>query len=468
MSSDNRTMTTPGTVTAPGGTAGSVTVPGSVTAAGTAPGRTGPVPVDALLLVSFGGPESPSDVMPFLRNVTRGRGVPDERLAQVAEQYRSLGGRSPINDQNRALLAALRAELAPLPVYWGNRNWSPFLVDALEAMRRDGVRRAACFVTSAFASYSGCRQYREDLARARAHLGPDAPELIKLRQYFDHPGFVLPMVDHVVGELATIPAGSRAQTRLVFVAHSIPLTQAADSGPDGDAYPRQLAAAAEVIVERVALRTGRRHPHDLVYASRSGPPGVPWLVPDVGDHLTALGSAGRAQAVVVVPVGFVSDHMEVVHDLDVVAAERAREAGLIFRRASTVGVDPRFVTMVRELLDERRYGHRPRAALSPLGPGHDVCPLWCCAPRGPGRRLPAAAGVPADERPDAPGPDVSGSDAPGSDVSGSDVSGSDVSGSDVSGSDVSGSDVPGPDVPGSGPVLEASEGARRDICDATT
>ncbi|AEH09218.1 Ferrochelatase [Candidatus Protofrankia datiscae] len=416
----------------------------------TAAGRTEPVGVDALLLVSFGGPEAPSDVMPFLRNVTHGRGVPDERLAQVAEQYRRLGGRSPINDQNRALLAALRAELAPLPVYWGNRNWSPFLVDALRAMRRDGVGRAACFVTSAFASYSGCRQYREDLARARAQLGPGAPELIKLRQYFDHPGFVLPMVDHVVDELATIPAASLARTRLVFVAHSIPLTQSADSGPDGDAYPRQLAAAAAVIVERVALRTGRRHPHDLVYASRSGPPSVPWLAPDVGDHLAALGSAGRTQAVVVVPIGFVSDHMEVIHDLDVMAAERARAVGLSFRRASTVGADPRFVTMVRELLDERRYGHRPRAALSPLGPGHDVCPLWCCAPRGPGRRLPAAAGVPADER---PGQDTAGHrpDAPDS---------------DVPDSDAPDGTAPGGDAPGSGPApLETSDGAHRDICD---
>ncbi len=384
----------------------------------TTTGQAEPVHIDALLLVSFGGPESPSDVVPFLRNVTRGRGVPEERLTRVAEQYRRFGGRSPINDQNRALLAALRVELAPLPVYWGNRNWSPFLADALERMRRDGVGRAACFVTSAFASYSGCRQYRENLAQARAQVGPGAPELIKLRQYFDHPGFVLPMVDHVVDELATIPAALREETRLVFVAHSIPLAQAASSGPDGDAYPRQLAAAAEVIVDRVALRTGRRHRHDLVYSSRSGPPAVPWLAPDVGDHLAALGSAGDTRSVVVVPIGFVSDHMEVVHDLDVMAAARAQAAGLSFRRASTVGTDPRFVTMVRELLDERRRGDLSPAALSPLGPSHDVCPLWCCAPRPPGRRLPAAAGVPADEEPDrnttGGGPDApdGGPDAP--------------------------------------------------------
>ncbi len=366
----------------------------------TTTGQAEPVHVDALLLVSFGGPQSPSDVVPFLRNVTRGRGIPDERLAQVAEQYRRFGGRSPINDQNRELLAALRVELAPLPVYWGNRNWSPFLTDALERMRCDGVGRAACFVTSAFASYSGCRQYRENLAQARAQVGPGAPELIKLRHYFDHPGFVLPMVDHVVDELATIPAALREETRLVFVAHSIPLAQAASSGPDGDAYPRQLAAAAAVIVDRVALRTGRRHRHDLVYSSRSGPPAVPWLAPDVGDHLAALGATGDTRSVVVVPIGFVSDHMEVVHDLDMVAAERARAAGLSFRRASTVGTDPRFVTMVRELLDERRHGDLPRTALSSMGPSHDVCPLWCCAPRSPGRRPLAAAGVPADEEPD--------------------------------------------------------------------
>ncbi len=363
---------------------------------GSGPGPVDPVGIDALLLVSFGGPEAPEDVMPFLRNVTRGRGVPDDRLAEVAEHYRRFGGRSPINDQNRALLAALEAELAPLPVYWGNRNWSPFLGDALERMRRDGVGRAACFVTSVFASYSGCRQYRENLADARAAAGPAAPELIKLRHYFDHPGFVLPMVDHVVDALGTIPEPARESTRLLFVAHSIPVAQSVASGPDGDAYPRQFAAAATAVADRVAARTGHRYRHDLAYVSRSGPPGVPWLTPDIGDQLAALGAADTITAVVVVPIGFVSDHMEVVYDLDVEAAARARAAGLVFRRAATVGIDRRFVVMVRELLDERRYGDGPRLAVSELGPSHDVCPLRCCADR---TCRPAAAGTPADEEP---------------------------------------------------------------------
>ncbi|WP_416210873.1 ferrochelatase [Frankia sp. Cr2] len=363
---------------------------------GTGPGPAAPVGVDALLLVSFGGPQAPEDVMPFLRTVTRGRGIPDQRLGEVAEHYHRFGGRSPINDQNRALLAALKAELAPLPVYWGNRNWSPFLADTLAEMRRDGIGRAACFVTSAFASYSGCRQYRENLADARATVGPGVPELIKLRHYFDHPGFVLPMVDHVVDALATVPASSSDSTRLVFVAHSIPTAQAETSGPSGDAYPRQFAAAARAVADRVASRTGRRHRYDLAYVSRSGSPDVPWLVPDIGDHLAALSATGTMTAVVVVPIGFVSDHMEVVYDLDVEAAARAGTAGLTFRRAATVGTDPRFVAMVRELLDERRYGDVPRRALSELGPSHDVCPLWCCAGRA---RRPAAAGTPADEEP---------------------------------------------------------------------
>nr|WP_284346974.1 ferrochelatase [Frankia sp. Cppng1_Ct_nod] len=355
-----------------------------------------PTAIDALLLVSFGGPRAPADVMAFLRNVTRGRGVPDERLAEVAAHYHRFGGRSPINDQNEALLTALATELAPLPVYWGNRNWSPFLTDALERMRQDGIRRAACFVTSAYASYSGCRQYRENLADARAEVGPGAPELIKLRHYFDHPGFVLPMVDNVVAALETITRSLRDTARLVFVAHSIPLAQSAASGPDGDSYPRQFAATAAVIADRVASRTGRRHPYDLAYVSRSGPPEVPWLTPDVGDHLAGLAAVGTTRSVVVVPTGFVSDHMEIVYDLDVEASGRAEAAGLTFRRAATVGTDRRFVAMVRELLDERRRGDVSRAALSELGPSHDVCPPRCCAPRA---RRPAAAGTAADEEP---------------------------------------------------------------------
>ncbi|MCK9902440.1 ferrochelatase [Parafrankia colletiae] len=383
------------------------------------------VDVDALLLVSFGGPEGPQDVLPFLRNVTRGRNVPDERLAEVAAHYDHFGGRSPINDQNRALLRALRERLAPLPVYWGNRNWAPYLTDTVARMRADGVRRAACFVTAAFASYSGCRQYREDLASALGEAGPGAPDLVKLRLFFDHPGFVEPMVDHCVRALGELPEPVRAGAPLVFTAHALPLAQAVASGPDGGAYERQLRAAAAVIAERVGQRVGGRHPWQLAYCSRSGPPHVPWLEPDVNDALAALATGGAGSAVIV-PVGFVSDHMEVVYDLDVEAAGTARRHGLAVARAGTVGTDPRFVDMVADLLAERRFPGWERPALSTEGPAHDVCPLHCCdparprpgtgtaaaggtgpggtrGPASPGRRRPAAAGVPADLHVHGPG-----------------------------------------------------------------
>jgi ferrochelatase len=357
---------------------------------------------DAVLLVSFGGPESAAAVLPFLRRVTAGRGVPDDRLAEVAEHYYRFGG-SPINGQNRALRAALTRQLAPLPVYWGNRNAAPFLVDEVRRMRDDGVRRAACLVTSAFSSYSGCRQYRENLADARAALGPDAPELVKLRAFFDHPGFVAPMIDNTRAALAELladlgvepdaepgggsGAGSGATApapRLVFVAHSIPLTAAATSGPTGGAYQRQLAATSAVIAAAVAAETGIEVGHDLVFCSRSGPPSVPWLGPDVGDHLAALAAAGVTGAVLV-PIGFVSDHMEVVYDLDVEAARRAQAAGIAVRRAATVGTDSRFVAMAGALVDELAEPDTPRPGLTGLGPVADECPAGCC-PAGAGRR----------------------------------------------------------------------------------
>nr|WP_066067732.1 ferrochelatase [Frankia sp. EI5c] len=386
--------------------------------------------VDALLLVSFGGPESPEDVLPFLRNVTRGRDVPEERLAEVAAHYDHFGGRSPINDQNRALLAALRRRLAPMPVYWGNRNWAPYISDAVAHMRADGVRRAACFVTAAFASYSGCRQYREDLAAALRQTGPGAPDLIKLRLFFDHPGFVEPMVDHCVRAIEALPTEARDAARLVFTAHALPLAQAIASGPDGGAYERQLRAAAAVIAAGVHTRMGRRHSWQLAYCSRSGPPAVRWLEPDVNDALAAL-AAGGEKAAVIVPVGFVSDHMEVVYDLDVEAVATARRHGLAVVRAGTVGTDPRFVDMVADLVAERQRPGWERRALSDEGPAHDVCPLHCCDPERPstvdgwrsqgagrtrtaaetgtrahgraGVRRPAAAGVPADLRGRGPG-----------------------------------------------------------------
>jgi len=345
---------------------------------------------DALLLVSFGGPEGPDDVVPFLENVTRGRGIPRERLVEVGAHYTAFGGVSPINGQNRELLAALRADLdaagLDLPVYWGNRNWDPFLADALRQMRDDGVGSALCFMTSAYSSYSGCRQYRENLADAAAQveadgLGP-APRLDKLRHYFDHPGFVDPMADAVVAAVEQLAAEHGAvEPRLVFTTHSIPTASADSSGPTGGAYVAQHRAVADAIASRVAERIDVEDGWDLVYQSRSGAPGVPWLEPDVSDHLTQLHAQGVPGAVLV-PIGFVSDHMEVVWDLDTVALDDAKALGLPALRSATVGTDPRFVAMVRELVLER-VGSAPAVALSPLGPSHDVCPGTCCPnPRG--------------------------------------------------------------------------------------
>ncbi len=355
-------------------------------------------PYDALLLVSFGGPEGPDDVVPFLENVTRGRGIPRERLEEVGEHYHLFGGRSPINDQNRSFLAALRTDLdehgIDLPIYWGNRNWDPYLADTLATMAADGVRRAACFVTSAYSSWSGCRQYRENLYDAVAALpeGVEAPALDKLRHYFNHPGFVAPVVDSTLAALADLPDGSR----VVFVTHSIPMAMNDASGP-ADAvgsYVAQHLDVARLVVEAVAAQSGTRPEHDLVYCSRSGPPQMPWLEPDVNDHLEALAAAG-VPGVAVVPVGFVSDHMEVVYDLDTEAKATAERLGLPFRRVATAGDDPRFVAVVRDLLVERATVERGREvarnALGDLGPLWDRCPVGCCAnPRGP---RPALTGV---------------------------------------------------------------------------
>ncbi|MFH8788833.1 ferrochelatase [Streptomyces roseoverticillatus] len=362
-------------------------------------------PYDALLLLSFGGPEGPDDVVPFLENVTRGRGIPRERLKEVGQHYFLFGGVSPINDQNRALLGALRKEFAEhgtdLPVYWGNRNWAPYLTDTLREIAADGRRRVLTLATSAYASYSGCRQYRENLADALAALeaeGVTPPRVDKLRHYFNHPGFVRPMADAVLAALAELPEAVRDGARLAFTTHSIPTAAADASGPadghgDGGAYVAQHLDVARTIAEAVREETGREHPWQLVYQSRSGAPHIPWLEPDICDHLEAAHAAG-VPAVVMVPIGFVSDHMEVKYDLDTEAAAKAAELGLPVARAATVGADPRFAAAVRELVLERaateRGEHPERCALGALGPSHDLCPVGCCPARAP---RPAAAGA---------------------------------------------------------------------------
>jgi ferrochelatase len=362
-------------------------------------------PYDALLLLSFGGPEGPDDVVPFLQNVTRGRGIPAERLKEVGKHYFLFGGVSPINDQNRALLQALREDFADhgldLPVYWGNRNWAPYLTDTLRDMVRDGRRRVLVLATSAYASYSGCRQYRENLAESLEALkaeGLEPPRIDKLRHYFNHPGFLEPMIDGVLESLADLPGDVRDQAHIAFTTHSIPVSAADTSGPveghgDGGAYVRQHLDVARLIADAVRERTGVDHPWQLVYQSRSGAPHIPWLEPDICDHLEERHAAG-VPAVVMAPIGFVSDHMEVLYDLDTEAKAKAEELGLPVRRSATVGADPRFAAAVRDLVLERAALERGQdvtpCALGALGPSHQLCPVGCCPARAP---RPAAAGA---------------------------------------------------------------------------
>ncbi len=329
---------------------------------------------DAVLVMSFGGPEGMDDVMPFLENVTRGRNVPRERLLEVAHHYESFGGVSPINAQNRALIAALEAELEAkglkLPVYFGNRNWHPLITDTVRRMRDDGIRRAVVFVTSAFGSYSGCRQYREDVIAAQEAVGEGAPEFDKLRLYFNHPGFIEPSVANLRAALERIPAERRARAHVAFTAHSVPLAMAR-----GSSYLAQLEEASRLVAEGAAHRDW-----SLVFQSRSGPPQVPWLEPDILDHLDERAAAGVTD-MIVAPIGFISDHMEVLFDLDVEAAEKAEELGINMVRAATVGTAAPFVGMIRELILERMAAQPERRALGALGPSHDVCPLDCCVGR---------------------------------------------------------------------------------------
>jgi ferrochelatase len=331
---------------------------------------------DAILVVSFGGPEGPDDVIPFLENVLRGKNVPRARLEEVAEHYKQFGGVSPINAQNRQLIAALERELAEfgphLPIYWGNRNWRPLLPDTLRQMKADGIRRALAFLTSAYSSYSSCRQYRENLTDAREAVGPDAPEIDRLRMFFNHPGFIEPMIESVKAALAEIPPDRLATTRIIYTAHSIPEAMSATCD-----YVPQLSESCRLV------STGIGEPFaeiawDLVYQSRSGPPGQPWLEPDVCDHLAELKQTTDVTDVVILPVGFVSDHLEVLYDLDTEAAAACAELGIHMIRAKTVGDHPRFIRMIRELIEERMSDDPERLALGALGPSHDVCPADCC------------------------------------------------------------------------------------------
>jgi ferrochelatase len=327
---------------------------------------------DALLVVSFGGPEGMDDVMPFLENVLRGRNVPRERMVGVAKHYELFGGVSPINGQNRKLIAALDRELKakgpPLPIYFGNRNWHPLLADALREMRDDGVRNALAFVTSAYSSYASCRQYLEDIEGARVSVGPDAPRVQKLRAFYNHPGFIEANVANVRAALNQIPEERRSQTQIAFTAHSIPESMARNC-----AYEMQLRVTSQLIAEAAGFRNWR-----LVYQSRSGSPSQPWLGPDVCDHLREL-QAGGATDVVVAPIGFVSDHMEIIYDLDTEARALCQELGLNMIRAATAGTQPAFVEMIRELIMERIDRASPRRYLGTDGPRGDVCRPGCCA-----------------------------------------------------------------------------------------
>ena len=328
-------------------------------------------PYDAILIVSFGGPEGMDEVMPFLENVLRGKNVPAARMREVAHHYEIFGGVSPINAQNRTLIAALEAELEAngprLPVYWGNRNWHPLLVDTLRRMKDDGIKNALAFFTSAYSSYSGCRQYREDIERARVEVGAGSPRVEKLRAFYNHPGFVEPIIEHVRAALSRIPAEARSRAQIAFTAHSIPLQMAASCD-----YQIQLLETCRLVAEGLQHDRWR-----LAFQSRSGPPLQPWLEPDICDYLVELHETGTRD-VVIAPVGFVSDHMEVLYDLDTEARALCGKLGLNMIRAATVGAHPVFVKMIRELMLERMTPDPVRRFLGARGASHDVCPIDCC------------------------------------------------------------------------------------------
>ena len=330
---------------------------------------------DAVLIVSFGGPESKGEVIPFLENVLRGRNVPRDRMLTVAEHYYHFEGRSPINEQTRELIAALEAELErngpKLPIYWGNRNWHPLLTDTLRKMKQDGIRRAVAFVTSAYSSYSGCRQYREDIARAQTEVGSGAPEVDKLRTFFNHPGFIEATVERVREALDAVPADARQNVQIVYTGHSVPVSMANSSD-----YVKQLEEVRRLVSGALDCKNDV-----LVYQSRSGAPGQPWLGPDILEYLRGVKARGLASAVVVAPIGFISDHMEVLYDLDVEARQLCDSLGLPMTRAKTVGVHPKFIGMIRELILERINPGSERRALGSLGARTDVCAEDCCSAR---------------------------------------------------------------------------------------
>jgi ferrochelatase len=340
---------------------------------------------DALLIVSFGGPESPDDVVPFLENVLRGVPVKPETIPKIARRYNTFGGVSPINAHTRSFIAALQHELdshgPALPIYWGNRNWHPLLADAFGQMAKDGIERAVAYVTSTFSSYSGCRRYREDLYAAAAAV-PGAPIVDKLRMPYNHPGFIAAAADRVREAQQKIPAARLPQVRYLFTAHSLPEPMAKQA-----AYQAQLLDSSALVAAELGLHNWR-----LVYQSNNASYGVPWLEPDVSDALAELKIAG-AEDVIVMPIGFVCDHVEVVLDLDVEAAAKATELGLNMVRAGTVGAHPDYVRMVRELIVERMSANPARAALGTRGPNHDYCPIDCCLSGRPGPSKPALCGV---------------------------------------------------------------------------
>ncbi|MEM1070828.1 MAG: ferrochelatase [Planctomycetota bacterium] len=341
-------------------------------------------PYDSFLLVSFGGPEGPDDVLPFLENVLRGKRVPRERMLEVAEHYNQFGGVSPINEQNRNLITALKEEFdragIDLPIYFGNRNWDPLLPDTLRQMRDDGRKRALAFFTSMFSCYSGCRQYRENIAAAQEEVGEGAPIVEKVRMGFNHPGFIATMAHSVRDAIDSLPAKSSEAT-VLFTAHSIPISMS-----DNCDYVKQLTEACRLVAEACGMTNWR-----LVYQSRSGPPHQPWLEPDICDTIEEMHDAKQLTSVVVCPIGFISDHMEVMFDLDEEAAETCEERQIPFARASTAGTSHSFIGMIRNLIEERTGRIGSKDALGELGAWHDVCPVNCCLPGARPTRPPSSA-----------------------------------------------------------------------------